>query len=53
MNLYQFADGHQPHYVAAKSYAQAEKLIAAARYSPPEFIKLISVYLLLPEEEKP
>lgn len=48
MRLYQFAFGHQPHYVVARDYGAAEALIKKAGYSTPQTITDLGPYVLLP-----
>ena len=44
MNLYQFVSGHQPHYVVALNFADAETTILE-RYSSPEKIEDLGPYV--------
>lgn len=50
MNLYQWIDGTQPHYVVARTFAEAEATINRV-YSYPKIdkIQLITPYIILAE----
>jgi len=49
MKLYQWVFGHQPHFVVAQSYAEAEETIQRENgpFHPVKKIELIGEYVLL------